>query len=225
MATSEDETTQLDDEPLDIETPGDGEVADAASRLDASAVSCPFPFHRLSVPLWGQRAALYPCAADAIPCSLVRSLAESPAGAAAVLLVSWLVYIALWVPFALTQFAFTEAGAWLLLFTALQRVCAVATRFIAYPASFVSVRAKARRSPVSENSAGVPRNTHWTIWVAFSRMTWGHWDLPFGNGTYKSRGGAGAEILDFQCFWPWVATWDPRKVKTICLKTLSFIVT
>ena len=144
MATSEDETTQLDDEPLDIETPGDGEVADAASRLDASVVSCPFPFHRLSVPLWGQRAALYPCAADAIPCSLVRSLAESPAGAAAVLLVSWLVYIALWVPFALTQFAFTEAGAWLLLFTALQRVCAVATRFIAYPASFVSVRAQAR---------------------------------------------------------------------------------
>ena len=139
MATSEDETTQLDDEPLDVEMPGDGEAADAGGRLDAAAVACPFPCHRVALPPWAQRAALYPCAADALPCALVRSLAESPAGAAAVLLAAWLAYIALWVPFALAELAFTEAGAWLLLLTALQRVCAVATRFIAYPASFVSV--------------------------------------------------------------------------------------
>ena len=38
-------------------------------------------------------------------------------------------------------------------------------------------------------------------------------------------GGAGTENWDFRCFGPWASPWDPRKVRTICFKTLSFILT
>ena len=58
--------------------------------------------------------------------------------------------------------------------------------------------------------------------------TWGHGDIPFQKGPYKSRegcGGRGAEIFDFRCFGPWAAPWDPGRAKTICFKPVSFILT
>ena len=56
-------------------------------------------------------------------------------------------------------------------------------------------------------------------------------DLPFGNIPINlgevgwGCGDRGAENVDFPCFGHWVAPWEPKKVRTICVKTLSSILT